>query len=239
LPAISGVAKETRKLTGAKYLAGLWKEDLIHGIMWRPRIFSVAKRTNRYRAPSWSWASLDTPYEIEWKWSNAKPFRQPQLEILSAEVMSATEDPMGRVSGGHLVISGKLVPVARIYDHKFHDYGDTYFFKDMDGGHLVQVYPDTKRRLSANKGQQAPLVMSREHSIQEDCHIVLVLELVGETSDPSLASELERMPSALQPPFAKSPVPAYRRFGCFHVLHRDNEDCDFTFDVPCRTLVIV
>ena len=242
LPAISGVAKEMHRLTGSQYLAGLWKEDHIHGIMWRPRIVGTAKKTSRYRAPSWSWASLDSPYEIEWKWSQARIPRQPQVEILSAEITSATEDPVGRVSGGHLIISGKLVLVSRIYAYKFHDdINDVYFFKDMDGGHLDQVYPETERRVSATENQQALLVMSDEHSINEDYHIGLVLELVGDTSDPSVTPKLlEQITPKLQIHFAQGPlVPVFRRIGCFHILHRDCWDCDFTFDISSKTVMIV
>lgn len=55
-PAISGLAKEVKRLTGYEYLAGIWKEDIHNGLLWS--VESPAKYPSTYVAPSWSWAAI-------------------------------------------------------------------------------------------------------------------------------------------------------------------------------------
>ncbi|KAH8588294.1 hypothetical protein B0O99DRAFT_693582 [Bisporella sp. PMI_857] len=58
LPGLSGIASRVEELTNDSYLAGLWKADLHNGLLW----FSdgPAEIPKDYRAPSWSWACLDS-----------------------------------------------------------------------------------------------------------------------------------------------------------------------------------
>ena len=45
---------------GDEYLAGLWKQDFVAGLMWTPSENKpLRKAETSYRAPSWSWASCD------------------------------------------------------------------------------------------------------------------------------------------------------------------------------------
>jgi hypothetical protein len=68
LPAIEGLAQEVRRRHGYMYVAGLWKEDLIHGLLWTA-LRGNDKNTNAKAlirvvpsaAPSWSWASVEGP----------------------------------------------------------------------------------------------------------------------------------------------------------------------------------
>jgi hypothetical protein len=58
LVAIAGMAKLLDTSLGSEYLAGLWKQDLEHHLLWKARGSSpTAKDT--MQAPSWSWASTD------------------------------------------------------------------------------------------------------------------------------------------------------------------------------------
>jgi hypothetical protein len=72
-----------------KYMAGLWEQDLFRGLAWkrvepaeriqtgyRSYIAAKAKRNLptgacnppvEYRAPSWSWASVNGPIEVDWR----------------------------------------------------------------------------------------------------------------------------------------------------------------------------
>ena len=60
LPAMSCMAKDFRESCPVlgDYLAGLWSTHLPHQLLWRtdrPR----QHRLNKYKAPSWSWASIE------------------------------------------------------------------------------------------------------------------------------------------------------------------------------------
>lgn len=57
LYAISGLAQEIQQQTHMTYIVGLWKEDFLIGLLWS--IDCRGRRPAKYRAPSFSWASLD------------------------------------------------------------------------------------------------------------------------------------------------------------------------------------
>ena len=63
LPALSGIVSLFQAKTKDEYLAGLWKTDLAHGLMWRLGDYtgpgSFKWKAFRHRAPSWSWACWD------------------------------------------------------------------------------------------------------------------------------------------------------------------------------------
>ena len=63
LMAISALAQEWERLLGGgeEYLAGLWKSDLCRQLLWRMDFTEVRerKRFQPYRAPTWSWASVE------------------------------------------------------------------------------------------------------------------------------------------------------------------------------------
>ena len=59
LLAMSGLARQymTRnRLRDPDYIAGLWRPQLPHALLWR---VEEGRAPSKYRAPSWSWASLD------------------------------------------------------------------------------------------------------------------------------------------------------------------------------------
>ncbi|KAK3311648.1 uncharacterized protein B0T15DRAFT_508190 [Chaetomium strumarium] len=66
LPAVSGIAKYLFDLTRDKYLAGLWKGDLHHSLLWfadvpthtlLPERIGALRASTGSRPPSWSWVS--------------------------------------------------------------------------------------------------------------------------------------------------------------------------------------
>jgi Heterokaryon incompatibility protein (HET) len=54
-PTLSGIASETKALLDDIYIAGMWKSDLHVALLWRPGKYCSV--VDKYRAPSWSWAS--------------------------------------------------------------------------------------------------------------------------------------------------------------------------------------
>ena len=68
LVAVSGMAQSLAPDMRCKYLAGLWRKDLEHQLLWkclRPRPGPVQDRT---RGPSWTWAAVDGEVEVP-SWS--------------------------------------------------------------------------------------------------------------------------------------------------------------------------
>ncbi|KAF2814816.1 uncharacterized protein BDZ99DRAFT_352758, partial [Mytilinidion resinicola] len=61
LPALSGLASSFNNILGDQYLAGLWQSDLHRSLLWFRDTFHTGKlsRPSEYRAPSFTWASVD------------------------------------------------------------------------------------------------------------------------------------------------------------------------------------
>jgi hypothetical protein len=100
---------QTRHLT---YLCGLWKEDLLHGLVWRS-IYPASKHI-RYRAPSWSWAAVEGGKIVY----DMYALRSDEFwtEVLDVQVRVPGLNPFGKVTSGKLTLFGPVAPVpSQIY----------------------------------------------------------------------------------------------------------------------------
>ncbi|KIY02929.1 uncharacterized protein Z520_01394 [Fonsecaea multimorphosa CBS 102226] len=120
-PAMAGVAKTFATTFGLRYAAGLWRENMVSGLMWRRfnRTSSLIRFKGRYIAPSWSPFSVKGRLEyrhVDLFASEAGPV----LDII--KVMVEEEDPgsCGQVMGGEIVAKGLLQPV--VLDRNLHPY---------------------------------------------------------------------------------------------------------------------
>ncbi|KAF9456486.1 heterokaryon incompatibility protein-domain-containing protein, partial [Collybia nuda] len=57
LVALAGVAEIFQSRFNDDYIAGLWRKTLLDDLLWR--VFGPGCRPAEYRAPTWSWASVD------------------------------------------------------------------------------------------------------------------------------------------------------------------------------------
>jgi hypothetical protein len=124
LIALSGVARQFANhslkldVNDPKYYAGVWGSDFPRGLLWRTEDRS-ARRATKYRAPSWSWASLDGIIEppftgkITGKWL---------CKLFLAEIFYCqSENVFGPVTGGFLPVRGRLIEVEVIEENdKYH-----------------------------------------------------------------------------------------------------------------------
>lgn len=113
LPALSGLAKRSADINGDEYLAGLWRKNLFEDLLWLPEL--GGKRANPWRAPSWSWASLDVVRVRQY--SITSPYMW-QIQLVSASCELASTDPTGAVSSGRLTLRGKMVEGTLLKDVK-------------------------------------------------------------------------------------------------------------------------
>ncbi|KAF2802742.1 uncharacterized protein BDZ99DRAFT_576624 [Mytilinidion resinicola] len=103
LPALSNIAREMSQVfKGDEYLAGTWKSQLPRALLWQTTGKQGTHRSQRYRAPSWSWASVDG--EIQWQ---GVPLPSYPATIDYA-LVSPIDDPLGRVDGGVLRITSNF-----------------------------------------------------------------------------------------------------------------------------------
>ncbi|KAK2014317.1 heterokaryon incompatibility protein [Colletotrichum eremochloae] len=87
--AIASIAGLAQDVLGSRYLAGLWEDDLVRGLSWKPRhqvnSFFKGPLTRPkptpfapapvVRAPSWSWASVQGPVRRFYKLRESKLFQ--------------------------------------------------------------------------------------------------------------------------------------------------------------------
>lgn len=105
LIALSGVAKYMESILHDRYLAGLWQQGFPSQLLWR--YDSPGTRPHEYRAPSWSWASVNP---------RANRGLTPGLfydmgivaKMVEANIESPGQDTTGQVTGGHVRLRGPL-----------------------------------------------------------------------------------------------------------------------------------
>jgi len=113
LIALAGIAKKFAQhhgLQGTDYLAGLWRQNLARELLWRLMKRGSGSRPRQYRAPSWSWASVDGHVD--------NPFSGNErvvTTVVEADVCTV-KGPFGPVKSGFLVLKGPLLRVELRYD---------------------------------------------------------------------------------------------------------------------------
>jgi len=122
-PAMSGLAKQFQETVQSQYLAGLWRNDFLSGLLWHfedalpacPRIReercrSWLTRPKIWRAPSLSWASVKAPVLFL---RNIDKF-QPGCKLLDVDCELASSDLTGVLVNGknHFVLCGRLAPAT-------------------------------------------------------------------------------------------------------------------------------
>lgn len=108
LPALSGLARAYGIQHEGTYVAGLWSQDLVFGLLWYKKTDEPLRRPARYRAPSWSWASVDGPVSFFTINGGLIPEWLIEVEDLVCWTSLAGPDPFGKVTDGALTVTGYL-----------------------------------------------------------------------------------------------------------------------------------
>lgn len=123
LPAISGIAREVHRQNGLTYKAGIWLEDFYRSLAWE--MDGNGYQPQNYRAPSWSWASLDylqLPKKISLRGlystvTFTEEYRSKydisRTEVLGCDLVLSDEDEFGCIKSGYIRLRGKTLSIAR------------------------------------------------------------------------------------------------------------------------------
>ncbi|KAF2872192.1 heterokaryon incompatibility protein-domain-containing protein [Massariosphaeria phaeospora] len=116
LPALSGIVRLIEGQTADKYVAGLWRSQLIEGLTWQA-MGTMSGKTSappEYRAPSWSWASMDGPFgylglgkdpiDTFEKWRDV-------ATVIGCHIDLKGENSYGEITAGWLKIKAPLEPL--------------------------------------------------------------------------------------------------------------------------------
>ena len=122
LIAIQGLANIYKSLRDDDYLAGLWRKKLPAGLIWTTRNGlqangEVTYRPETYRAPSWSWASIEGAIQI-FPQESPKEERWVELcQALEAKTTPLGEDSTGQVCDGYIKVRGRLLGTEDLSFH--------------------------------------------------------------------------------------------------------------------------
>lgn len=137
LAAISGIAKMVQSVIHDEYVAGMWREDLVGQLLWR--IDGQTIRPLVYRAPSWSWTSVEGKVEFAWYPHDR---RDMDAEIVNLHIEYATEDKTGQILSGWLDLKGSLRSVQLERDDRTGAIWFVDFQGDFEEGYHLSAYFD-------------------------------------------------------------------------------------------------
>jgi len=115
LVAFSSVAEVYQAITKDDYVAGLWRRDLLDGLLWRPTL-GAGERPKEWRAPTWSWASIDTDEGVTMHSRHMfeTPSTEYQASIVSCTVVPKSElHPLGEITEATLKLKAKVHPLMK------------------------------------------------------------------------------------------------------------------------------
>lgn len=107
LPALAGMANEMGRTRKDEYLAGLWRGSLIEELCWN--CVGRVQKPQVYRAPSWSWASVDAQVSLM---SGSTRFAR----VEDARTDQTGTGMFGEVCDGWLLLYGHLL--SAVINHK-------------------------------------------------------------------------------------------------------------------------
>lgn len=142
LPAVSGLAHQVQEAVGSSYHAGLWADSVVYGLQWQPR--GLLQKPERWRAPSWPWASLDSP--VKYTFDFHLMYR-PGIDIIEIDSVPAGQDLLGEVDSAHIILSGRVLSLTCVARDVPDENNDVTFSKPV-----VESY-DTKAKYILMKRQ--------------------------------------------------------------------------------------
>jgi hypothetical protein len=142
LPALSGIARRVHSRKGGQYLAGLWRDERIEAqLCWRVEGSGV--RPTTWRAPSWSWASIDGP--VSYMPTQSGICDDSYAHVVDARVTPLAGDVFGELSAGEIHIACAGVVPGDVLDR------DNIVVQGLDGEFKCPTFLDT-----LDEGYQSP-----------------------------------------------------------------------------------
>lgn len=115
LVAIAAIAQLVTETTENQYVAGLLRRHLVPQLAWTTSDFDSGKRADAWRAPSWSWASVENGMVRIIRVDDIRP-RYTQLahvQELSLELMDLA-NAYGALKSGYLGLQGRLIETSLV-----------------------------------------------------------------------------------------------------------------------------
>jgi hypothetical protein len=174
LPAIQGIAAEMSANIHDTYIpfAGMWKHNLKHDLLWQFEDSPVLV-PSKYRAPTWSWASLDA--KVIWSKGHVSPSSSHSSISRALFEVLIISDNAEMVEGNHfLKVRAFLKPLSFASEC---DYDDRWFYGDRGVFPYDLFVPAPSTNLTvALESLAASLSLGDRHGAIENRHFVKFAE---------------------------------------------------------------
>jgi hypothetical protein len=202
LPALSGLATVYYQATKKDYLAGLWRQSLIEDLLWRRDQVSYGKSgksgvPSKYRAPSWSWASLD--FNISFFYLQGF---SPSTEVLGTYADAQVSKEPEYEGADWIHLRGPLLEADTMY-------GSTIWF-DLGNSTTPLTWMDTRERPLSPNLWGSMSMEEFEWNYTSNMPIIWFL-LLG------IESGARPLELGLVLTKAKKSRDKFQRIGCFHI----------------------
>jgi len=119
LPALAGITPHFRDLLGDEPILGLWRDELVAGLLWVTHYDAI--RSPVQGIPSWSWMSIKGGINYDELWFSSGHngndyYADPKLEICSATVIWSATPLSSSLESSKLVVRGFLLQVSLTCD---------------------------------------------------------------------------------------------------------------------------
>lgn len=149
LPALSGIARRIHNQKGGEYLAGLWRDENIEAqLCWR--VEDSGTRPATWRAPSWSWASVDGP--ISYMPTQPGICDDVYAHVVDASVTPLAGDVFGELSAGTLHISCSTIMNGQLVGR------DKVLVQGVDKEFPIPVFLDAREEEAQSSGMPVYLL---------------------------------------------------------------------------------
>jgi hypothetical protein len=243
LIAISAIARRCHELMppNVEYLAGLWRDQIEGQLLWG-NASDINTRQTKYRAPTWSWASVDGP--VSMLFPKAWTMSHILVRVLEAKVDLVSSDPFGPVKGGHLKISCllvkvDLVPPEPILQQYFDNSDQTFKYRMIERGSWKVKINGSVLHGEVSKDSNV-VDSSSVHKPYQNLYVMPVLGKFSPSWDTNLDGILlELTDTNRNPVFQRFGVVKLRDQEAVHLWERTHENCasiaqelglDSTFD---------
>ena len=109
----SGIVEDIQSFTTDNYFADIWKSCFVWHLCWATQQQAneiqgiMPRRASEYRAPSWSWLSIDGNIDILVSYDSV----MSMVEILHVDIKNTSENRFSSTKSGHILGCGILKPV--------------------------------------------------------------------------------------------------------------------------------
>ena len=114
LPALSAVAGQMHLPEMGRYMAGIWENNMPRALLWYSSRWAVPRRPSGYRAPTWSWVSVEA-HIGSWLGNDEEAVKDV-CHVLEVATTLDGPDSYGQVRHGRLRLLAPTLAAALQHD---------------------------------------------------------------------------------------------------------------------------